>query len=186
MCKRQSGLTTIEFILGIIAAFGIYYGVKQLYVDYTLKPKDQSDIEAQIKSIRKEYNEGDNNSLIRARAQARFTQWSKTLPQRHPVVRRFVCEVKDVRSASFFRCEEGSIIYLIRLSKDDADLLSKKVKGDRLFFCGRLQSERSNTTWGGVLAPEIPVVAASVSDQKEKSCSPDFVPPQPKDNPPSR
>ncbi len=186
MRKQQGGLTTIEFILGIIVVLGVYYGGKQLYVDYTLKPKDQSEIESQIKGIRKEYNDGDNNSLIRARAEARFTQWSKDLPQRHPVVRRFVCEIKDVRSASFVRCEESSITYLIRLSKADADLLSKKVKGDRLFFCGRLQSERSITTWGGVLAPEVPVAGATVSDQKEKSCPPDFVPPPAKDNPPSR
>lgn len=176
MAKHQSGLTTIEFILMTAAVLITYYGIRQLYVDYTMKPKEQASIEADFKAIRKEYNDGDNNSLIRARAVKKFTEWSKAIPQRYPVVRRFVCDIKEVKSAAFVRCEESSLTYLIRLAKSEEALLGKKLKGDRLFFCGRLNSERSATTWGGILLPEVPVTSAVISDQKDKSCPLDFVP----------
>lgn len=170
---RKNGLTTIEAVIYLFVVFGAYFLIKQFFTDTLLKPKAQLALEAEVDDIRKEYRKGDSNVFIRESAEQKFVAWKQRLIRERFVARNFACEVDHVFENRMW-CKEDNFTYRVRYGDEDMQVLSTKVEGDRIYFCGVLGSEGSWTIGGGIENPEIPVSQAKISDKRGKACDENF------------
>lgn len=170
--RGQSSLEQLLLIILFVAGF-IYIG--QWYVNTALKPDQQAALDKSHNEIKKQYNDGSNNSILRDAAVKKFTVWKNELPIKYPVARNFVCDLDEVLSANSLSCSESSIEYELSLKNEASAFLGSKLKNDRIYFCGRVKGEKSLTIWGGITSPEIVVTEAVVSDKKDSACDINFL-----------
>lgn len=148
-----------------------------------LRSSDQIAVESTIMEIRKDFINGEENELIKKDASKRYLVWREDTLERYKNAKNFTCELKEVRSGQKLICESDFwITYSIDLNVDSSILLSKKVDGDRIFFCGTLGGELSYKTGlratifsdgisQGIKNPRIPVTNAIISDKRDGACN---------------